>query len=203
MDDILSRLFLNSNKTEIIFAEINFKKKKWLISVSNNPHKSNISNHLHYLGKVLDNYIENYDNILLLKDFNSEFSEPCLNDFCEIYNLKNLAKEPTCYKNPDNPSCTDLFLTNRLRTFQCTTTIETGIFDFHKLVLTVLKTFYKKQKPKIIHYMNYKNCENDNFRQNLKKEFLKFDITNVPLYVSANKINKNLNFVGQEIHGKS
>ena len=51
--------------------------------------------------------------------------------------------------------------------------------------------------------MNYKNCENDNFRQNLKKEFLKFDITNVPLYVSANKINKNLKFVGQEINGKS
>ena len=180
-DDILSRLLSNSNKTESIFAEINFRKKKWLICASYNPHKSNISNHLHHLGKGLDNYIGNYDNILLLGDFNSEFSEPCLNDFCDIYNLKNLVKEPTCYKNPDNPSCIDLFLTNRPRTFQCTTTIETGISDFHKLVVTVLKTFYKKQRPKIIHYRNYKNFENGNFRQDLKKELLKFDVTNAPL----------------------
>ena len=143
-DDIPSCLLLNSNKTESILAEIDFRKKKWLICASNNPHKSNISNHLHHLGKGLDNYKENYDNILLLGDFNSEFSEPCFNVFCDNYNFKNLLKEPTCYKIPDNTSCIDLFLTNRLRSFQCTTTIETGISDFHKLVVTVLKIFYKK-----------------------------------------------------------
>ena len=132
------------------------------------------------MGKALDNYIGNY-NILLLEDFDSEFSEPCLNDFCDIYNLKNLVKEPTCYKNPDNPSCIDLFLTNRPRTFQCTTKIETGNSNFHKLVVTVLKTFYKKKRPKIIHYRNYKNSENGSFCQDLKKELLKFDVTNAAL----------------------
>ena len=90
-------------------------------------------------------------------------------------------KEPTCYKNPDNRSCIDLFLTSRPRTFQCTNTIETGISNFRELVVTVLKTFYKKQRPKIIHYRNYKNFENGNFRQDLKKELLKFDVTNAPL----------------------
>ena len=88
------------------------------------------SNHLHQLGKGLDNYVGNYDNILFVGDFNSEFSEPCFNDFYDIYNLKILAKEPTCYKNPGNPSCVDLFLTNRPRTFQCTTVIEKGHFRF-------------------------------------------------------------------------
>ena len=146
-----------------------------LICSSYNTHKSNISNHLHHLG--LENYAGHYDNIILLGDFNSEFSEPCLNDFCDICNLKNLVKEPTCYKNPDNPSCIDLFLTNRPRTFQCTTTIETGISNFHKLVVRISETFYKNQRPRIIHYWNYKNFENGNFRQ----ELLKFDITNVPL----------------------
>ena len=180
-DDIPSRLLSISNKTESFFTEINFSKKKWLICASYNHHKSNISHHLHHLGKGLDNYIGNYDNILLLGDFNSKFSEPCLNDFCDIYNLKNLLKEPTCYKNSDNPSCTDLFLTNRPRTFQCTATVETGISDFHKLVVTVLKTFYKKQRPKFTNYRNYKNFENGKFCQDLQKEFLKFNITNVPL----------------------
>ena len=69
----------------------------------------------------------------------TEFSEPCLNDFCHILNLKNLVKETTCHKNLKIPSCIDLFLTNRPRTFQCTTTIKTGVSNFHKLVLTVIK----------------------------------------------------------------
>ena len=68
-DDIPSRLLLTSNKTESIFAEINFRKKKRLICTSYKPHKSKMSNHLHDLGKGLDNYIRNYDNILLLGDF--------------------------------------------------------------------------------------------------------------------------------------
>ena len=49
------------------------------------------------MGKGLDNYVGNYDNILFLGEFNSEFSEPCLNGFRDIYNLRNLVKEPTCY----------------------------------------------------------------------------------------------------------
>ena len=44
-----------------------------------------------------------------------------------------------------------------------------------------LKNLYKKQRPKIIHYRDFKNFENDNFREDLKKELLKFDITNAPL----------------------
>ena len=131
-DDIQSRLLSNSNKTESIFAEINFRKKKWLICASYSPHKSNISNHLHHLGKGLDHYIGNYDNILFLGHFDSEFSEPCLNEFWDISDLKNLVKETTCYKNPGNPSCIDLFLTNTPKTFQCTTVIETGHFRFQQ-----------------------------------------------------------------------
>ena len=126
---------------------------------------------MHHLGKGLDNSIGNYDNILLLRDFHSESSDPWLNDFCDIYNLKNLVKEPTCYKNPDNPSCIDLFRTNKQRTFQCTTAIETIIFNFHKLVVTVLKTFYKKQRPKIINYRNYENFGTATFVKTYKKDY--------------------------------
>ena len=63
----------------------------------------------------------------------------------------------------------------------CTTTIEIGISNFYKLVVTALKAFYEEQRPKIIHYRNSENFENDNFRQDLNKELLKFDIANAPL----------------------
>ena len=43
------------------------------------------------------------------------------------------------------------------------------------------KTFYKKHRTKIIHYRDYKNFENDTFRQDLKNELLKFDFENASL----------------------
>ena len=107
---------------------------------------------------------------MFLGDFNSETSENYLNDFCNVCNLRNTVKEPTSFKNPDNPSCTDLFLTNRPPCFQNTVDVETGISDFHKMVVTVLKVFYKKQKPKIIQYRNYDDFINDLFREELNNE---------------------------------
>ena len=101
--------------------------------------------------------------------------------FLIVNNLKSLNKEPTCFKNPNNPSCIDLFLTNRSRYFQNTSTIETGISDFHKLVVTVLKMFYKKQKPKIIQYRNYKTFREQLFRIKLDKELAKIDLNNAEL----------------------
>ena len=85
------------------------------------------------------------------------------NNFCEIFYLKNLVKENTCFKSQENPTCIDLILANRCRSFQNTHAIETGLSDFHKMTLTVLKTSFKKKLPKIVSYRDYKNLWNDNF----------------------------------------
>lgn len=50
-------------------------------------------------------------------DFNANILEHTLASFCTLFKLKNLFKEPTGHKNPDNPSCIDLFLTNCARRF--------------------------------------------------------------------------------------
>ena len=99
---------------------------------------------MYHLSKALDTYMNKYDNILFLGDFNSETSKNFKNDFCNVYNLRKIVKEPTCFKNPDNPWYIDLFLTNCLRCFQNTVAVERGISDFPKNVIKVLKVFYKK-----------------------------------------------------------
>ena len=133
------------------------------------------------MSKGLDNYVSHYDNILFLGDFNSQPSENCVNDFCNAYNLSNLVKEPTFFKNSDNPSWIDLFLTNRPKCFQSTMKMETRISDFQKMVITVSKIFYKKQKPKIIHYRNYKTSNTNLFKEELNNELLYNDVNNAEL----------------------
>ena len=58
-------------------------RKKWLFCCSNNPNESNISKHLHYVSKVLDTYISEYNNIMLLGDLNVTSSDPVLKYFCD------------------------------------------------------------------------------------------------------------------------
>ena len=92
---------------ECIASEITISKKKWFILGSYNPAKTMILDHLSTLGKNLAHYLPSYENVIIFGDFNSELREEAMSDFCSLFNLKPLIKEPTCFKNPDNPSCFD------------------------------------------------------------------------------------------------
>ena len=114
-------------------------------------------------GKEFENLTPNFIDMktfFIFGDFNTEPSE----DFCLNYNLSNLIKEPTCFKNHENPSCIDLILTNFPRHFQNSMAVETGLSDCHKMIVTVMKSQYEKLKPKLISYRKYNNFSNDIFR---------------------------------------
>ena len=61
-------------------------------------------------------------------------------------------------------------MTNRERNFQHTTAIETGLSDFHKLIVTVLKTTFDKHRPNFVNYRDYKNFREDTFRLDIQTE---------------------------------
>ena len=138
------------------FSELMIAKKKWLMIGAYNPQKVQTPNFLKVLGENLSHYLPHYDNIIILGDFNCEVTEDRMDEFTSLFNLRSLIKTPTCFKSQENPSCIDLILTNRINCFQNSSTIETGLSDFHRLVLTVLKTTFRKKPPRIIKYRNYK-----------------------------------------------
>ena len=169
-----------------MFIEINLFKTKWLIGGFYNPKKQLIVSFINAISPSLEKYLETYDNILLMGDFNSEVSEEKMREFCDVFNLKSLISQPTCFKSILNPSCIDLILTNKAKCFQNSAVIETGISDHHKLVVTVLKSAFKKKKPKHIVYRDYKKFSNDTFSrefqylimENAEKGNLEFDKIN-------------------------
>ena len=155
-------------KIEGFFVKLNLKRKKWLLCCSYNPKFSQISFHLNELGKNLDTLTSKYGNIIQLGDFNTEPTDTALSHFCEIYNFENLIKDKTCFKNPNKPSYIDLIITNRTKSFQNSMVIETGLSDFNKMCITVIKMYYSKQKPSIIHYRKFNDFNNDAFIKDLK-----------------------------------
>ena len=161
------------------FCGDNLRKKKWLLCCSYNPYKSNITNHLKNICKTLGKLNSTYDNLVLLRDFNAEPEEESISEFLNLYSLKNLVKQSTCFKNPNKPTCIDLILTNCPRSLQNTDTFETGLSDFHKLTFTVLKQHFPKQKPRVVIHRQYKNFRIDYFRIELENALLKYDINNI------------------------
>ena len=86
-------------------------------------------------------------------------------------NAKNIVKEPNCYKGLSNPSCIDLVITNSSSSFQNTKAISTGLPDFDKRVITVLKQTFQRSSPKDLFIETTKTLiglhSNESWRKNL------------------------------------
>ena len=64
-------------------------------------------------------------------------------------------------------------LTNSENSFQNSRTMETGLSDHHKMIITVIKTYTNKKEPITVTYRSYKNfyisTYNNGLKQNLEQ----------------------------------
>ena len=103
---------------ECTFLELRIRQSKWLIVAGYNPNKKEIGPFLSKLSKEIDQHLPKYENLIMLGDWNSAVTEDEMEDFCEMYKLENLVKEPTCFKSNENPSSIDIILTNKKIVFK-------------------------------------------------------------------------------------
>ena len=106
--------------------------------------------HLAEIGRNQDLFSSKYDYFILLGDFNFEPFEQPMRDFCQVYNCENIIKNKTCFKNTHKAS---KFYGDRNR---------------NKMSLTIMKVFYKKQRPKFVRYRNYRNFDSELFINEVK-----------------------------------
>ena len=146
--------------------EINLKNKKWLVVAIYRPPSQTKQYFFDEISKILDHYCRQYENFILIGDFNCEIGDDVINDFVDSYELASLVRNPTCFKS-GSPRCIDLISTNTKSSFQATTTIETGLSDFHSMIVTVLRGGHVKRRPKIISYRGYGRFGAVDFRTHL------------------------------------
>ena len=178
-EDIPPNLLTTEGKpVESFYVELNLRNSKWLTNCSYSPHNNSIGNHLDRISESLDSLSSDYEKIIFLGDFNVTDNGHHMKSFCENYDLKNLIRQPTCYKNPSNPACIYLILTNVPCSFQSICVVETGLSDFHLMTLTVMRKSVKKYQPKRINYGSCKNFSNDKYRETLIDNFSKENFIN-------------------------
>ena len=152
-----------------LFIEINLRKQKFLLFGGYRSPRQEAEYFLKHLNFSLDPYRQTYDRFILIGEFNLNETDPLMSEFLHNNDSKNLVKENTCFKSPNNPSCIDLFIANSSGSFQNTTTLASGLSDCHKMILTVLKTTFPKAKRKEIIYRNYKNFDSNILKKDLRK----------------------------------
>ena len=82
----------------------------------------------------------NYENFLLIWDFNSEDHEIEISSFLNNHEAKNIVKDKTCFNS---------------KVFW----IPCGLSDHCNLVITVLKNTYRNQKSNIRYYIDWENFD--------------------------------------------
>ena len=71
--------------------------------------------------------------------------------------------------------------------------IETGLSDFRKMTATVMKMYYTKQKPSIVHYRKFKSFCNNSFIKDIELRLSKLcNQQNVPFKVLKESVNITL-----------
>ena len=152
---------------EVLPIEINLSKTKFLLLAAYHPPSQCDEYFFDNVSEVLDKYAYSHEKVLLAGDLNAQENESCINNFITKHDLKNIVKEPPCSKNTENPTCIDLFITNVPNSSPVTKTITTELSNFHKMVLTVLKNKFIKQKPKEVEYRCYRYVDRGVFRHEL------------------------------------
>ena len=168
------------NNIQIIPFELNLRTDKWLFVCIYKPPLQNNQYFVSILSDLLDFYSNEYDNKVVLGDFNLEPSSPSMLSFMDSQNFVRLIKNKTCFKGTG--SCIDFILTNRKYSFTDTSSYETGISDHHRLIYSVMKTTFKCEETKKLIYMDYSNFSQKDFQNELllnigngKNNYLEFE----------------------------
>ena len=155
---------------EILAFELNLSKTSWLISGAYKPPSlSDIT--FSEIQNILTLYWSTHEIMLLMGDSKRTLDNPNFIELIEDHELPVLISESTCFKSI-NLTCIDNFLTRKKTRFMNTLTFVTGVWDNHKLIGTMLRSTFAKDKPKKVFYRCYKNFGNETFEEEPKKTFL-------------------------------
>ena len=130
---------------------------------------------------TLNKALNKYDNLLLAGDFNINIlrhtsnSSNHLSDLNDTFSLTNLVTDSTCFKS-NKGTLIDLMLTNKPKSFYKSHSFVTGLSDYHKLVVSILRTSFQKLPPKFVIYRNQKNFHESNFLRDLDARLIQGEL---------------------------
>ena len=154
---------------ELILLKFTVKHQRWLCVGIYRPPYQNKKYFIDHLSKTLGQSNCQYDETMLIRDFNLTIDNKSLEHFTSTFDLE-------CFQS-SNPTCIDLILTNKKEFFKNTDVIEVGISDHHSLIVTALKSLLLKGNAKTKLYRDYNSFNIDHFKEDLDNNLKNNSIT--------------------------
>ena len=107
-----------------------------------------------------------YENVMLIGDFNLPAENKNLEVFMNTFDLESLIKKPTCFQST-SPSCIDLILTNKTKFFKNSNVLKVGISDQYSFIVTALRSKLVKGNAKTKLYRDYNSFDIKVFKEGL------------------------------------
>ena len=155
-----------TKKAETICTEITIAKKKWCILFAYRSANFSKTEFFEEIYVTLHEGLNEYDNLVLAGGLNINTLRPTsdssnhLPDLNDTFSLTNLVTDSTCSKS-NKGSLIDLMLTNKPKSFYKSHSFVTGLSDYHKLIVSILRTSFQKLPPRFVIYRNQKNFLRD------------------------------------------
>ena len=84
-----------------------------------------------------------YENFLIMGDINYDMlvaeKSKTMREICDVCDLSNIVKGPTCFTKTTLPSLNDLILTNRANFCMNTLNFNCGLSDVHNIISVQIK----------------------------------------------------------------
>ena len=128
--------------------------------------------------ETLSKTVNSYENIIVVGDIHIDLSDPdkdrnnYLSDFVDAFSLSNLINRKTCHKKLSGTAI-DIMLNNRPNYFQKTSTVVTGLSDFHKMIISFFKKKVFLNSTKKIIFRDFKKFLSDLGQQMIKGKLFK------------------------------
>ena len=163
------------NDCEGTLIELSIKSRKWLFTGLYKLPSQNGKYFLDNLSLVLTKMSCEYENVILIEDFNLTVESKNLEVFMNTFDLECLIKKLTCFQST-SPSCIDLILTNKKEFFKNSKVLEVGTSDHHSLIVTALRSQLVKGNAKTMLDRDYNSFDIKLFKEDLNMN-LKSNIT--------------------------
>ena len=170
---------VNENGIETIVIQIKTADKNILFLHVYRPPNTHVNHLINALETMLNKCFLESESIHIIGDLNVNFakSNHQLSQLCDSYDLKQLIKNPTCFKSLENPTLLDVILTTNSKSIRQTINIPLGISDFHNYISASTKMNCPTDEIKSVHYRSFKKFSEEKFIKDV--EFAPFHVSEI------------------------
>ena len=121
---------------------------------------------------MIDNIILDYDKYLIMGDVNFNMlnehqSTNSVSQICDLFDLRNIITQPTCFKNPRG-TLIDVILSPNCKCIQTQGVVATGLSDYHRMIYVVTKNHAPVPQRKQVTYRSFKSLNEREYINDLE-----------------------------------